>query len=143
MGLLLMLLDEESPHNCGSSSTVQSLGKGESPIKNFIEKDGDVLQSVKKTLASACDLYQSAVLLKAASSAKSKFASGLLMETKGPVKVVRSMANMLHYRVGAEDPEMDMVQNIQDQVQILHAVGDKAQVVICCCLISGLPGYYW
>lgn len=116
VGLLLMLLDEEPSDQCKSSPTLQPMAKKESPIKTFLEQDRDILQAVKKTLASGCDLYQTAVLLKAASSAKTKFANGLLMETKGPVKVVRSMANMLHYRVGADDPEMDMVQNIRDQV---------------------------
>lgn len=114
VGLLLLVLE----HPGNSSKSIDSNAPSDkSALSVFLEREIDVLSSVKKILASACDLYQSTFLLRATSIARTKYASGLLTETKGPVKFVRSMANMLYYRVPSGDPEKDMVQTIKDQVE--------------------------
>ncbi|GMH32646.1 hypothetical protein BSKO_00480 [Bryopsis sp. KO-2023] len=132
VGLLLLVLERDEGLSAKNIIAMggADMGVMRSNIPSFLENDLDALRSVKKILASACDLYQSAVLLRAASSARNQFANGLLMETKGPVKMVRSMANMLHYRVPKGEPERDMVQNIQDQGARLSEVVKQLETAL-------------
>lgn len=130
VGLLLLVLEQDgmSPIDCKASTATEEYDAA--VVSKFMENDLDVLQSIKKLLTSACDLYQSAILMKEMSSARNKMASGLLMETKAPVKLVRSMANMLYYRVEEGNPERDMVQNIQDQGARLSEVVKQLEAAL-------------